>query len=352
MSERHGAHYNQYSGYYRPVERLSVPWVASPELDKPRGLPPLEYQYRKNPSQNTPRPAKIILADEPISSPTQDQPKRKRRGVADWLRRLADKINGDDILHSLGSEITIVNHTNARPVVNEMALESDEPEVEVPLRDWKAWGYYAYPKLHRGGGYVKNHQRWIQGLQHPALPQRPERWKEHPKGAPLPFPWQCQLNPLLRHFMFDKPPLDWDIHHYPSSRCYLGRTGNSIIPISAPDKAQPATYPFVTHMYIHSLADDSYPEHFWPFYVINEHGVTVGDVLETIWQNFQQHISRSEFDSWANLISRQQTASFAVQMRGLRAEARRIDILGTQCLFKGLEPHPNREGWSMFLGLG
>ncbi|KAG5339230.1 hypothetical protein C0989_005144 [Termitomyces sp. Mn162] len=333
------AHYNQYSGYYRSIEQLSTPWVASPEVDQPRRLVPFDFPGLESTSQSA-----EVLADY----------------------KLANKING---------EITVGN-LNAQPAVNETAVGSDE----IASRDWKAWAYYACPRLHRDGGYVKNHppvlhlppnvnveevyrdlkddsgnfhpERWIRGLQHPALPPRPERWKEHPKGAPLPFPWQCQLNPLLQHLTFDKPPLDWDIHYYPSGRCYLGRTGNSIIPISDPDKAQPATYPFVTHMYINSLADDPYPEHFWPFYVINEHGVTVGDVLETIWKNFQQYISRSEFDSWANLLNRQQTASFAVKMRGLRAEARRIDILGTQCLFKGLEPHPNHEGWSMFLGLG
>ncbi|KAG6884891.1 hypothetical protein C0993_007400 [Termitomyces sp. T159_Od127] len=374
MSKSQHLHYNEYSGFYRCIDDLSAHWFASPKV---KTLAPLETAL-----ESTLQPAEIILADEPVPSSITDQPRSKGHTLAKLLRKLADKIGGIDLLlpGSTPQHLTLDNKMNVKLTVNETPIQSDKSETEVPSRDWKAWGYYACPRLHRDGGYVKNYpplshippnvnveevyrnlkdekgifhpERWIRGLQHPALPPRPERWKEHPKGVPLPFPWQCQLNPLLQHSTFDKPPLDWDIHHYPSSRCCLGRTGDSIIPISAPDRAQPATYPFVTHMYINSLADDPYPEHFWPFYVVNEHGVTVGDVLETIWKNFQEYISRSEFDSWANLLSRQQTASFSLRMRGSRVEARRIDILGTQCVFKGLEPHPNREGWSMFLGLG
>ena len=51
-------------------------------------------------------------------------------------------------------------------------------------------------------------------------------------------------------------------------------------------------------------------------------------------------------------IELQESLRNSICKRMWALEARRIDILGTQCLFKGLEPHPNREGWSMFLGLG
>lgn len=397
MPGKQHSNFNQYSGYYRYVDDLSGNWFASPEV---KTLSPFETAL-----QGTLQPTEIVLADEPVQSPIRDQPKYTRRALANLLRKLADKIDGNIFYYrrlpepiwnlTLIGEITTVQNINTQSVVNE-AAGSDESELKVPLRDWKAWGYYARPKLYRDGGYVENYrelycsrrsgvsthssaplsyisprvnvdqvyqnlmdasgmfhpERWIPGLQHPALPPRPKRWKEHTCDVPMPFPWRCQLNPLLQHLTFDKPPLDWDIRHNPASLCYLGRTGDSLIPISAPDGAQPATYPFVTHMYINSLADDPYPEHFWPFYVINEHGVTVGDVLVKIWENFQEHISLAEFESWANLLSRQQTTCFSARMRGSRVEARRNDIIGTQCLFKGLEPHPDRTGWSMFLGIG
>ncbi|KAG6865498.1 hypothetical protein C0991_002097 [Blastosporella zonata] len=366
----------QYSGFYRPILTLAEPWVGSPELDKPSAI--ASAYYRHTISHSTLPSPKTFVEDESTPLPTPDptpslHPKGKRRVFANLLRRFADKISGD-------TAVPIEARPSLQPIVAIAHETSPEPDNDVPLRDWKAWGYYACPKLH--GKYIANYppssrmppavdveevfrslqdesrnvypDRWIRGLQHPALPPRPTRWKDPPKDAPLPFPWHCQLNPLLQHFTFGRPPLDWDICFNPE-RCFLGRTGEANIPASDADKAQPATYPFVTHMYINALGDDPYPEHFWPFYVVNEHGVTVGDVLNQIYENFQQYTSIFEYRSWRNLLSRQHTTQVAFEMRGghaLDSKARRLDILGTQCQFRGLEPHPNREGWTMFLGLG
>ncbi|KAG6847723.1 hypothetical protein H0H93_006327, partial [Arthromyces matolae] len=255
---------------------------------------------------------------------------------------------------------------SVQSTVDKIIIEEYEPEEaieEVPLTEWKAWApalhippdinvEEIYHSLIDESNNTFHPERWIRGLKHPAIPPRPERWKDHIMGTALPFPWKCQLNPLLQHSAFGKPPIDWDIRHR-SSRSFIGRTGDVILPLSDGDKAQPATYPFVTHMYIHSLGDDPYPEYFWPFYVVNEHGVTVGDVLDTIYENFQQHLAFSEYELYKNSFTRRQTVTVAFQMRGGDGQqARRVDILGTQCHFRGLEPHPNREGWSMFLGLG
>ncbi|KAG6907616.1 hypothetical protein DXG01_008193 [Tephrocybe rancida] len=347
----------QHSGFYRPIDTLSTSWAASPEIDKPRALTTAYFQHTisqstlPSPSSRAAEQAVFPMAPDPISSM---QPRHKQHKVAGFLRRLADKLSGD----------TTVQHViNVQPVASEPAQETDE----VPLRDWKAWGYYASPSaqppsrnteevfqslMDDSGNFFP--ERWIRGLQHPALPPRPQRWKDPPRGAPLPFPWQCQLNPLLQHFTFGRPPLAWDISDEPN-RCYLGRTTGAVIPASDADKAQPATYPFVTHMYINALGDDPYPEYFWPFYVVNEYGITVGDVLHKIYENFQQHTSVQEYESWGNLLNRKQTSDVAFHMRhghARKQQARRIDILGTQSQFRGLEPHPNREGWTMFVGLG
>jgi hypothetical protein len=54
-------------------------------------------------------------------------------------------------------------------------------------------------------------------------------------------------------------------------------TGPDItIPLSAADRAQPATYPFVTIMEIREVADDTAPRFPWPVWVINERGQITG----------------------------------------------------------------------------
>lgn len=343
---------------------LSTPWVGSPELDKPKTAPYVYIQPFMFPEtqekRDTPRSYKSVSLP---SSHAPRQPKRKRLVISRVLHRLADKIG----------RLRENNTPTLKPNI-EIDLRSDE----VPLREWKAWGYYAYPKLY--GQHIKNFppeknipltidveevfrslkderqrirpDRWIRGLRHPSLPPRPRRWLDHRRGAPLPFPWKCQLNPFLQHITFGRPHLDWDISE-PSADCYMGQT-DVLIPLMRADKAQPATYPFVTHMYINAIAEDPYPEHFWPFYVVNENGVTVKDVLDRVYENFQQYLSVVEFQSWDGHYHRQNAARIAFEVRWGHTrgqQARRLDILGTHCMFRGLEPHPNREGWMMFVGL-
>ncbi|KAG6809325.1 hypothetical protein H0H92_000697 [Tricholoma furcatifolium] len=370
--------YQQYAGFYRAVESLSKPWEASPEVAKPKDL--AMHYFQGAFAQVTPPSPTTLVTDDPPVSPLHAQPtsQRKRRGtkhaLASVLRRWADKITGEN---------SIAEEPLTRPLVSSIKITNNtgfQPD-EVPLREWKAWAYYACPHVLNKdvGGFLRNYpssphllpstnveqvfqslwdesgfhpERWIPGLQHPAIPPRPERWKVPPIGASLPFPWEVQLNPLLQHNTFGRPPLDWDIS---IREINLGRTGDVMIPSMDPDRAQPATYPFVTHMYISSVGDDPYPEYFWPFFVVNEYGVTVGDVVDAIYENFQQYLEFAEYQSWSSLMMRQKTTQVAFEMRRNRFRpegARRIDILGTQCLFRGLEPHPNHEGWTLFFGLG
>ncbi|KAG5651295.1 hypothetical protein H0H81_009148 [Sphagnurus paluster] len=366
----------QHGGWYRPINDLESLWRGSPELDKPKKSPyGLVIQNATPPRtplplQQPPPPLKIARPTAPpIEQPPPSPVRRRRITIARAIHRLADKI----------ARVPEHEALQLVPIPRVRREEKDKRAEDVPLKDWKAWGYYAYPKLH--GHYIQNFppepdippsidaeevfqnlkdddniirpERWIRGLQHPALPPRPERWVPHRKQNPLPFPWNCQLNPFLQHITFGRPHLDWDISA-PSAECYMGRTDNKVlIPLSPADKAQPATYPFVTHMYINALADDPYPEHFWPFYVVNEHGVTVKDVLDKVYENFQEYLSVVEFQ-WEGSYHRQNAARVAFEVRWGHTrgqQARRLDVLGTHCMFRGLEPHPNREGWTMFVGL-
>jgi hypothetical protein len=124
------------------------------------------------------------------------------------------------------------------------------------------------------------------------------------------------------------------------------------IPLDVPDKCQPATWPLVTHMYINAIAEDPLPVFPWPIMVYNPTGVKCEDVFETIYNNFQAHITQDEFYSWETL--RQTPAKLAYEARNGPTrgdQLRRVDYLGTHHMFRGLEPHPNREGWLMFVGL-
>ena len=162
------------------------------------------------------------------------------------------------------------------------------------MDEWKAWGYYACPRI--DGLEVRNYRQsvhcqrfitlltqhcsyiasttppppsltlqealallrspggsvhpdhWIPGFVHPSLPPRPSRWIEPKPGEPLPFPWECQLNPFLQHLPYGPPPLCWNLGKAPSAVMF-GQT-EAAIPLSTADKCQPATWPFVTHMYI------------------------------------------------------------------------------------------------------
>jgi hypothetical protein len=117
-------------------------------------------------------------------------------------------------------------------------------------------------------------ERWVPNLQHPALPPRPDLpgWQTPRVGSPLPFPWECVLNPFLVHSPAGRPPVTFDVG-YDTSCLLYSETGPDItIPLSEADKAQPATYPLLTIMEIREVADDPAPQFPWPMWVMNERG--------------------------------------------------------------------------------
>ncbi|KAF4586911.1 hypothetical protein EYR40_010928 [Pleurotus pulmonarius] len=247
---------------------------------------------------------------------------------------------------------------------------------QVPLPEWKAYGYYACPRVN--GVVVRNSsptaetpdvdiqemfdslrdvdgdhpERWISGTQHPALPPRPTRWKEPNPQDPLPFPWECQLNPFLEHRLFGPMSLWFDVREDPSMLCY--GTVDTMIPLSPADRMQPATYPFLTHMFINAIGDDPIQPFLWPFMVRNPKGIKCEDVYNAVYENFQEYVSQSEYDDWPQVRQVQCTQSYgarhssrANRESGFVEGIRRVDYLGDNIMFRGLEPNPNIDGWVM-----
>lgn len=203
-------------------------------------------------------------------------------------------------------------------------------------------------------------ERWVPRLEHPALPPRPNLpgWQT-PDGSPLPFPWECQLNPFLVHSSFGRAPVTFEIGLDPSCIVYSEPGPNITIPLANADRAQPATYPFLTHMHIKDVADDTAPRFPWPMFITNERGITVEDVFSVISDNFCQYVGREEYNTWDLRRQDQAGAAYYVRIRrnrimnldGNNAGLRRVDYMGDWVMFRGLEPSPRKDGtWMLFLG--
>ncbi|KAJ6578454.1 hypothetical protein B0H19DRAFT_579221 [Mycena capillaripes] len=190
-------------------------------------------------------------------------------------------------------------------------------------------------------------ERWIRGLQHPSLPPPPTAWWTLPSpGEPLAFPWECELNPFLKPAVSGPAPVYWNIRAG-TLAIFYGGPNDVTIQLSAPDLAQPATHPLVTHMYISAVAcmDAGFP---WKFMVVNPAGIRVRDVFNAINDNFQHFVSISEHEKWT--FERQQRAELEYKLRKGEHGLRRLDYLCGQLCFRGLEPNPDRTGWVFYVG--
>lgn len=196
-------------------------------------------------------------------------------------------------------------------------------------------------------------EAWVPGIKHPSLPPRPTRWTVPVPGEPLPFPWEVQLNPLLQHMIWGPSPLSWYIGVDPDYESIVsyGRTRFDI-PCARADRAQPATWPFLTHMHFNAVAGDSAPKFPWPFTLCNLRGLKCGDVLSGIYSHFDQPVTRDEKMSWPPL--RQKAAQDALENRCRLQERedqmRRYDSLGGVMYFRGIEPTIDGEGWMICFG--
>ncbi|RDB27045.1 hypothetical protein Hypma_005063 [Hypsizygus marmoreus] len=408
--------WNQYGGHYRGIDDLSTAWIASPLLDKPNTaayffIQPIEAPWERKKEEIDAQ--SIIPTTPPLEKKPHHRLARILQLLSDWMvkRNVADcspvslsPSRRYPASHS-PSEHSSSSRAISRPLPaphspSEGSLSRRSPlsqststhlslphsqdvagndvilPAEVQLREWKAWGYFARPVLN--GVVVENYppaenvpssvnveeifaslvdpdgtqhaERWFAGLLHPAIPPRPKRWVEPRNGDPLPFPWECQLNPHLQHYVFGAAPIYWNVGT-PLTKVFIGKSRRTL-PITDSDLAQPATYPFVTHLYINALADDPLPFFPWPFMVYNPRGITVGDVFTAIFNNFQQYVSKHEFETWDR--TRQFASQLTFEGRWGQAKEdgmRRCDFLGTHCWFRGLQPNPNREGWMMFAGI-
>jgi hypothetical protein len=207
----------------------------------------------------------------------------------------------------------------------------------------------------RGSPHPEN---WVPGLRHPSLPPKPPFWKTPNLYEPSPRPWECRLNPFLEHKRVGLPLLHFDMRLDERSIMFATLDSRSI-PLLSSNLHQPATYPFVTEMWITAVADDPYPVFPWPVAVYNKRGVLCKDVFHAIFQNFQRFLTKQEVDKFTSFKSKLVEEAFNQRREaGLMGRVwddqdglRRIDYFADKVMFRGLEPSMNRGGsWILFLG--
>jgi hypothetical protein len=180
----------------------------------------------------------------------------------------------------------------------------------------------------------------------------------NPKEPP-PFPWELQLNPLLTHSLVSTPeytPIYWNLSH-PTSLIFFLTDNGDLQFLLDNDLCQPATYPFVTHMYICAYAfapnwniQYQLP---WPVMIQSRDGIVCEDLFIGIYDNFRQLVKKSEFDKWEMQMQELAMTSHITRPVvdvGSDLYMKRVDILGDNVYFRGLAPSMNMEGWVLLLG--
>ncbi|KAF8954470.1 hypothetical protein BDZ97DRAFT_1922988 [Flammula alnicola] len=359
--------YEHHAGFYRsinPGHDLSKPWEGSPISTRSLPESPLKPVFdlpKRN--QSIPSTSTVSVVKVPVA-----RRKGLWRCILRFIRSGSVSSGKDVIAPFLGSP------------------EPENPYSEkVPLHEWKQYGYWARPYLNdvlcenspvtseksistealadlitnlRGPEEYDVHpERWVVGTKHRALPQRPARWKDPVPGEPFPFPWEVQLNPLLHHPIWGPAPLSWCIWANPYTNLYYGRTPLTVR-CTDPDRQQPATWPFLTHMHFNAVLGDHAYKFPWPFTVCNPRGIKVGDILAEIHYQFQQPVTEDERSSW--VLVRQEAARRTFQQRcnngislgqpPLVDVMRRCDALGAQMWFRGIEPSVDGGGWMISFG--
>ncbi|KZT07112.1 uncharacterized protein LAESUDRAFT_725481 [Laetiporus sulphureus 93-53] len=211
--------------------------------------------------------------------------------------------------------------------------------------------------------------KWISRLEHPALPPRPELWATPPLIPRQLPPSALQLNPFLQHRPFGRPPVLFDMRLFTADILLgeLPREEGDERPLRAdfeewgPDGSQPATWPGVPSLYISALADDAFPKFPWPILVIPHHPslpVLVRHVFNALIANFEERVKEDEMEALSEerrgLVTRAYYTRLETRVGGRlpgdEDGVRRIDYLGDQVYFRGLEPAPDGDGFMMFVG--
>lgn len=247
-------------------------------------------------------------------------------------------------------------------------------------------------------------------------------------GPDAPGTQSIQLNPILEHRNRGPPPLDWDMRDEPSSAVYLStyvpasppdvdlfelpgsnpplqthsdgevptvlnfpsvlpRPSRPLFdgiprldrvrptpdypmspltfPLAPSDWAQPATHPYLDTMRIIAVGEDPSLSFAWPVTITNPRGILVEDVLRGIYVNFQELVTREEYESWEGLARDVTNTAFERRLALLSQRpppqddsdrpsvdaVQRVDWLGERFMFRGLER--DEEGdWILFVGPG
>ncbi|KAF9218688.1 hypothetical protein BS17DRAFT_790881 [Gyrodon lividus] len=358
-------------GIYRGVENFNTPWVASPALHHIMtfktptfdGFPwDPSFIHDENAEEKRIRLKREQAARRIIKS------ERRREKCSKFWGSLKDLFfDEDDKKGKKLSSLTMPFVPNerwkaygywARPIVNDVQVRNATPRPLPPItidpeNIWKSL---------RGPNNSPHPENWPARLQHPALPLRPQEWSTPQPGALMPFPHEAQLNPYLQHRYMGPHPICFDIGRHPSGIVYDTHE-SATIPLDPADFAQPATYPFVTHMHIVGIADDPLPNFPWPIMVRNMQGITCADVFQAISSNFQEHVTTDEYNSWTGrrreLTARAYHRRVRIPLDWTRPDEvpgpndglRRIDYMGDKVMFRGLEASPLKDGtWLMFVG--
>ncbi|KAI0823477.1 hypothetical protein BC628DRAFT_1449855 [Trametes gibbosa] len=273
---------------------------------------------------------------------------------------------------------------------------SDSLRREVAPAEWRAYGYWARPYINLPWGFRVNNatppdtprelspaevdamlaglrepggqtfpENWVPRVAHFSLPPRPALWPTPPQTFD-PLPGELQLNPWLTHRPTGPSPLHFDLRlraedvqlNAPDTRYSTRRADFRVF---GPNGAQPATYPGVPRLRICALAADAQAVFWWPFTVLAHHEalpVQMRDVLDALVANFEERMSLEEFnllsDERARMLHRAYLRRTALVVGGRPCPKddglRRVDYLGDNICFRGLEPLPGGEGFMMFVG--
>ncbi|KAK7058351.1 hypothetical protein VNI00_001985 [Paramarasmius palmivorus] len=413
-----------HGGFYRHIDDLSVPWLPSP-IVLPRELPAFEEtgSGSLDGSRSTHMTASpqtftsSIVGERNSQAQTQTQPQpqaqtqtqtQTRTGThgtdrnvlrsksGGWLLRIIRKIlRRRDRFHQ--AQI----HRNTPPPQAQDRqwplfkwngpFPPTPPMQVVPLSEWKAWGYYvaprAPPQLDLEAMFDSlripdpqdpyptesfHPERWCRGQRLPSLPPRPSLWTPLTPGQPLPFPWETQLNPALT--LLDTPThtptLEWNISRPNAAEFIMFNTGpnGNMSLLRKPDYLQPATWPWVTHMYLNGIAFSEEGEGWWtrdcklpwPVTVQNREGnegVLLDDLFYAIQINFATPVGRRDWEKWPEAVKERAKQAYRVRLSypdeqtEMSRALLRADWLGVDVYLYGLRPSSFMDpGWTLLMG--
>ncbi|KAI8974807.1 hypothetical protein BD414DRAFT_467807 [Trametes punicea] len=372
---------------------LTGPWVPSPSVrvaDVPRANE--EAQSSRSGSTRSTRPSSRKQRTRRQAG--DDEPTAvTRERTQSWLSCLHPK----RLLSGTRSSRRASEH---REDATAERADGRATRREVTPAEWRAYGYWARPFLRNWPMIVHNAtppvnprelspaevdamlaslrepggatfpENWVPRVRHPSLPPRPDLWPT-PRQTPEPLPGEVQLNPWLVHrstgpphlhfdlryraadIMINEEPYDRDGFHLPGMRSHFCCDG--------PNGSQPATYPGLPRLRICALADDPQPVFWWPFTVIPHHEflpVLMADVFDALIANFEERITSEEIRLLSEerrlMVYRAYLRRTNLVIGGVQCPKddglRRVDYLGDNVCFRGLEPAPDGQGFILFMG--